>query len=132
MPTTLRLDVEGLTEIRAKFKVDALIAEPWHQAMTEAADVAATAVEGAAPRATGGLAASVTRKISGKSTGLTAGIVVGARRGGYPYPKLIEYAAKYGHKGFAVSAIRGARGEIESILGKCANQIERRFGSGAL
>lgn len=128
MPTSITLEVDGLKELRAKFRGDALYAEPWHDALAEGADVAANAVEAAAPRASGGLAASVSRKISAKSSVMTARVVVSARRGGYAYPKLIEYAAKYGHKGFAVGAVRGAQGAIESILGKAANQIERRFG----
>ena len=125
---------KGLKELHALLVPgNALLERPWKAAMEALAEAGAEAARQAAPVGkTGQLKAGIYARVQKGTFPKWVAIRSRAKRKspkyprGYPYPRLLEYSAKHGHKGWFSTAIEGAWGQkAESVLAEASNEIAK-------
>lgn len=121
----LDVKVEGLDRLRSTF-TPSLVKSALRDALDEIGKAGAAAAKSGAPRRTGKLAGSTGHRVSGTAY---ASVRVTATRRGFPYPKALEYSARYGHKGWLRRAVDRVARRFDSILQGMGRKIEERVSS---
>lgn len=130
-PVRVSIQVEGLAALQRKLRKEVLLAPPLKYAMTAGTEDAARIVMSRAPRASGRLAASVTTRMDKRPVPTWGRVSVTARRRskkfprGFRYPRMLEYSAKSGHKGWFRGASIPARSALSRHVESAKRMIER-------
>lgn len=132
MPNAINitLEVTGLSELRRLLSPpESLYAEPWRRGMTDLGTSLRSAALAAAPARSGRLRASVRMSIQKKPFPNWLAVRLGARRRGYPYPRLLEFSGKHHHRGWLQNSARGPLAAIDMTLNRIGHEILRRWSS---
>lgn len=123
--------VEGLKELRRILRPpDELLAEPWKRAMTNLSEAGGQAALNAAPVKSGLLRRKIYAKVQKKPfPQWAAARARGTRKSakypkGYPYPRLLEFSQRHGHKGWFTTAVQQAWNQADAVLAKAGNEIQ--------
>ena len=121
------VQVTGLPELRRKLDGNRLLAQPLRTAFDEVGRAGASAMRSGAPVLTGKLRGKISHRLTGGA--IPSGVTVSAtaRRGSFPYPRLLEFSPKHGHKGWGRKAVEGAAPQFQRALEKAARQLEAQF-----
>jgi hypothetical protein len=114
---------------------DALIAAPWKEAMTKLSEMGERSGKAGAPRLSG----ATEKKIKGvlHKKPLPLWLAVRSRgvskskkySKGYPYPRLLNYAPKYGHQGwFDRGVIEPVMAVANAALNEAGDKIASKWG----
>lgn len=137
----IRMQVQGLKEIRHNTEEAALLAPAFHLAMTEiASDGLAIARQNVpvGPSYTGHLGGFTSQLLRSRMQARplplwvrieTTAVRPWAGHGNYSYPKRVEWDQKLKHYKWLETAILGIRGRFESALKKAATSIEGGWAS---
>lgn len=117
----VELKVEGLDTLKSRF-TSRLVKDALREALEEIGEAGAGAARQGAPVLTGKLRGSTTHKVRGTSHALVE--VTAKNKRGYPYPRALEYGAKYGHKGWLKQAVDRVARRFDSILQSMGRKIE--------
>ena len=128
-PTGYGFKLEGADRLVRILKSGEFVYKPVKRALAKIGQAGKRAAQGGAPYRTGALRSSITyrvntRKKEPRFVAIATRAVNGRR---YPYPRALEFGARYGHKGWMMRAIQSIRGDIGSKLGDAANDIEREW-----
>ncbi len=105
-----------------------LYAEPWTDAMKTVAHLGEQYAIQSAPLLSGKTIAKMSSKVQNKPVPLYAVIKTTARSPkGYRYPRLLEFAAKWHHKGWMRNAIKNSANAWPAIMNKAAQQIAAKW-----
>lgn len=130
----LNIRIDGITQLQRKLRTDVLLAPPLREAMATTVEEGAQLVEARAPRASGRMAASVTHKLDARPVPTWGRIAVTARRRsrkyprGFAYPRLLEFSAKSGHRGWFRGALVPAKGILARHVEAAKRRIEAIWG----
>lgn len=113
--------VEGLDALKSKFR-PALVKDALKDALDEIGKAGAEAAQQGAPTRTGKLRGSTSHKVRGTSHAMVE--VKAQNQRGYPYPRALEYGAKYGHKGWLKRAVDRVARRFDAILSDMGRKIE--------
>jgi hypothetical protein len=131
MPVFVNVRVEGLAALQRKLRKEVLLAPPLQGAMAATVTDAVQLVEGAAPRRSGRLAASIKSRIDARPVPTWARVSVTARRPsrsnprGYRYPGWLEYNPKSPRQGWFRGAVRPVRAALRRHVEEARRQIEQ-------
>ncbi len=117
------IKIDGLDALKSKF-TPSLVKDALKDALEEIGKAGADAAKVGAPSRTGKLRGSTTHKVSGTSYAMVEVKAKSAR--GFPYPRALEFSARYGHKGWLKQAVDRVARRFESILQHMGQQIERK------
>lgn len=140
MTTFVRVEVHGMRQLRRHLRADVFYAEAWRDALLRAAEYAEGALRRMAPRRTGNLVSSFTRKLSSAKAPTWAVVRVGARgHKNFRYPYALD-ASKKGPKwlyryrsgpmagqrtfGWFHATFRQSQAAINTILERALDEID--------
>lgn len=125
----INIEIQGLKQLRKLLDDDLYIRE-WKDGMVAFAEEGQSQAHGEAPRLTGKLAASIKAGVSRKPFPTWARVRVFARRRGFPYPRLLAFSHRHGHRDWLINAVRGTIDYLPRELEKIGNAIARRWERG--
>lgn len=120
--------VRGLDDLIEKASARKIMWAPMKTALRSVGKAGSASVSSHAPRETGRLAASVTSHVNDIPAPRFVAIVVKATNQGFPYPRLLEFSAKHGHKGQLMAAVKAITGQIHSAVNAAAAQMKANWG----
>lgn len=128
----VKIEVEGLKEVRAKLKENALLAGPWTTAMREVEDIARSSWMRAMPADSGQARAKITTAMQAKPVPMWVRVKTTASRSSrkhrnYRYPNRQEYDPRSRNKGRLTRSIEGAVGRVQGALDRAAKAIEAKW-----
>lgn len=138
---SLRLDVhiEGLRELRRLLTpARNLYAKPWSDGMRDLASRGGLAAQRGAPVGTGNLQSRIRTAV--QRSPFPSWIAIrnrAVRRSraypqGFPYPRLLAFSAKHGHKNWLMRAVMPVWGRAEATLNRAGNEIAKRWQGGLI
>jgi ribosomal protein L39E len=130
----VKIEVEGLKEVRAKLREDVLLAGPWTAAMRRVEDIARASWMGAMPADSGQARAKITTAMQAKPVPMWVRVKTTASRSSrkhrnYRYPNRQEYDPRSRNKGRLTRSIEGAQGRVQGALNQAARDIEAKWNS---
>ena len=130
MPLKIDIELEGLSALRRLLEPpENLYAKPWEEGMDKLASMGGLAAQRSAPLATGKLQGSIRTRVQKKPFPTWIAIRVGARarKTRYPYPRLLAFSQKHGHKDWLLKAVQPVWRGAEDVLRKAGDIIARRW-----
>jgi len=138
--------VEGIRKVLRLLRDDPVHARPWISALERATDIAYREARHRAPKQTGALESSITRRLQKAEVPLWAKVVFpnrvkpGGKRGkGFRYGGALEGSARYHYrsgpfmgqptKGWFSGSLDKVQHQINNILARAAKEIEDKWGS---
>lgn len=122
------LKLEGVERLNARLDADKLIVRPMRKALGEIGKVGKTESKAGAPRRQGTLSQSIGYRVDSKARYVA--FQVSAKRGGVSYPRVLEFADKWGHAGWLMSAMKGVKRWASGALQGAARDMEATFRAG--
>ena len=123
-------EVKGLRELQKLLTGQALYAKPWRDGMEDIAFLSGQRARARAPQRRGSLRGSIEVRVQKRPFPTWLAVRVRARRKSYPYPRLLEYSAKYHHKGWLRSAIDPVWRDVGQVLARIGADIARKWAGG--
>ena len=126
------VQIEGLRELRRLVNPpEELYSDAWRRSMQALAAAGEAAARSAAPHgATLRLSRSIRARVQKRPFPLWTAIRVGARNRRYPYPRLLEFSPKHGHKRWLAGAINRVWASADRFLGDAGQRILERWRGG--
>jgi hypothetical protein len=137
---SVRIRVEGLSELLALVQADELLVQPFREAMERSAKIGEGAVQRAAPRDTGYLASRAKSKVQKKNPPRYFVITNAAQRrtkrvtgrrkspNPFPYGKTLNFAAKFGHHRWFYAAVESKYGAMGQELDRFGASVAKAWG----
>lgn len=130
----VKIEVEGLKEVRAKLRENALLAGPWTAAMRRVEDIARASWLRAMPADSGQSRAKITTAMQAKPVPMWVRAKTTASRSSrkyrnYRYPNRQEYDPRSRNKGRLRRSLEGAQGRVQGALDQAARAIEDKWNS---
>lgn len=134
MVAKIKIEIEGLAELKRKMKADLLLAQPLKEALHQVEGMLGTAFRGAMPSASGLARSKITTKVSSRPIPTWVRVKTTATRNSskykrYRYPGRQEYDPRSRNKGRLTRAVDGVRARLQGVLSTAARKIESRWGS---
>lgn len=121
----VRIEVKGLKELRRLLGPN-LYSKPWADGMNDLARAGAVAARGGAPVRTGRLLLSIKPAVSRAPFPTWAAVRVRAKSPrGFPYPRILAFSPKHGHKDWLIRAVGPVWTEATETLRKIGEAIVR-------
>ena len=133
MPVRVSVQVEGLTELQRKLRVEPLLAQPLRIALNATQRDVAQSVEAISPRHSGRMASSIRTRMDARPIPRWARVSVTARRrsrkypSGYRYPRWLQYSSKSPHRGWFSRALTPARATLQRHVEAAKRMIESNW-----
>jgi hypothetical protein len=130
------VQVQGFRELAARLEPNSLLGSAIRKLLTRVGQQGRASARSMAPRRTGRLAASISSDVGGRLrfTSVPSFAAVRAkavrttgRRAPFNYGKLLEFSPRHGHKGWLKAAMERSLGNLNSLVGDAAKDIEARF-----
>ena len=132
MPTTVRLEIQGLKVIRRVMRNGGieLYAGPWREGMIELASKLGLAGQRGAPVGkTGKMQLKTKGAVQRKPFPTWVAVRSLARtskgKGGYPYPLLLNYQGKWHHFHWLQNALQSTLSGVPALLDRIGHRIEQ-------
>lgn len=124
----LTIEVQGLKALqRLLSPPENLYAEPWAKGMRSLGSQAGLAAQRGAPVRTGMLQGRIRTAVQNRPFPTWIAIRNQARRKGYPYPRLLAFSPKHGHRDWLINAVGPVFRNAGSALGRIGDEIARRW-----
>lgn len=110
---------------------ETLYGAPWRHGIDELASRGGLAAQRGAPFRTGKLQAAMRTRVQRKPFPEWIGIYTYARSASrYPYPRLLAFSWKHGHRDWLLRALQPVWGRVEETLKRIANDIGNTWSRG--
>lgn len=120
----VNIEVKGLKELLRLLKpAENLYAEPWRDGMEDIASETGRQARARAPRRTGGILRSIQTKVQKKPFPTWLSVRAYARNRNYPYPRLLEYSVKHGHRDWMKRAVDPVWDTAHRTLNRIGQEI---------
>lgn len=124
---------DGLAKLQRLIRGDVLFAKPWSDGMEDLAKKGGGAARSHAPFRSGKLQASIQHAVQKKPFPTWAAVRVSAKTrsskypSGYPYPRLLAFSPKHGHKDWLLRAVHPVWTNVAVTLDRIAAGIARNW-----
>ena len=124
----IEIHVEGLAQlIKVLTPPENLYAGPWARGMRALGTQAGLAAQRGAPVDTGYLQSRIRTAVQNRPFPTWIAIRSRAQRRGYPYPRLLAFSPKHGHRDWLINALKPVIAGSEHVLNRIAQEIERKW-----
>ena len=125
MSKPISIEIQGMDKLLSKLHATpAIHAKPVKDALTEMGKIGQSAAQQNAPSDTGRLRAGIRYRVNAGPNPSYVVVRSGTTRKGYPYPRLLEFSGKHGHRDWLLNAIKGAQGRFRATLTGAVRDIE--------